>query len=83
MAGILGVVGIINFVNLISTSVISRKKEFAVMESVGMTSRQLKDMIVFEGILYALSTGHMVLYISNVFNPGIVDLVCNADYSCV
>lgn len=56
-AGVLGIVGIINFINLIITSVISRKKDFAVMESIGMTQKQLKLMIICESIFYAAFTG--------------------------
>ncbi len=80
MAGILGVVGIINFVNLISTSVISRKKEFAVMESVGMTSRQLKDMIVFEGILYALSTGILGIAVCYLLGITVIKTILSATW---
>lgn len=57
MAGVLGIVGIINFMNLVVTSVISRRDEFAVMESIGMTGKQLKKMIICEGFFYASLTG--------------------------
>lgn len=54
MAGILGVVGVIN---LIVTSVITRKNDFAIMECVGMTQKQLKRMIILESVFYGVATG--------------------------
>ena len=53
---IIGIIGIANFVNSILTSVITRKKEFAMLQSIGMTGRQLKRMLSFEGLYYAVGT---------------------------
>ena len=50
---IIGIIGITNFVNSILTSVITRKKEFAMLQSIGMTGKQLKRMLSFEGLYYA------------------------------
>lgn len=44
--------GIINYLNVLITNMISRKKEFAMMESVGMTKKQLKRMFIREGVYY-------------------------------
>ncbi len=51
---IMAVIGILNFVNLMLTSIITRKREFAVLECVGMTIKQLKKMLMFEGLDYAV-----------------------------
>ncbi|MFR6582192.1 MAG: ABC transporter permease [Ruminococcus sp.] len=53
---ILGISGFINFINLMITNIITRKKEYAVMQSIGMTTKQLIRLIVNEGLLYALSS---------------------------
>ena len=53
---IIGVIGITNFVNSVLTSVITRKKEFAMLQSIGMTGKQLKRMLSFEGLYYAVGT---------------------------
>ena len=53
---IIGIIGIANFVNSVLTSVITRKKEFAMLQSIGMTGRQLKHMLSFEGLYYAAGT---------------------------
>lgn len=50
---VVGLVGILNFFNAVLTSICSRKREFAVLQSVGMTGRQLKRMLICEGLLYA------------------------------
>lgn len=50
---VIALVGILNFINSMVTSIVSRKKEFAMIQSVGMTKRQLRRMLTFEGIYYA------------------------------
>ncbi len=51
---IVGLVGALNFINAVLTGILSRKRELAVLQSVGMTGRQLKTMLVFEGLYYTL-----------------------------
>lgn len=51
---IVGLVGVLNFFNAILTGILSRRREFAMLQSVGMTGKQLKTMLVYEGMLYAL-----------------------------
>ncbi len=46
--------GLVNFVNVTATGLVLRKKEFAVMESIGMSAKQLKKMILSEGLLYSI-----------------------------
>lgn len=53
---VIALVGILNFVNSMVTSIISRKKEFAMMQSVGMTKKQLCGLLVREGMDYAWIT---------------------------
>ncbi len=49
---IIGLVGVLNFLNAILTGILTRKREFAVLQSVGMTGKQLKTMLVCEGLCY-------------------------------
>ncbi len=49
---ILAFIGIMNFFNTTATSVISRKKELALLEAVGMTKKQIAKMLVAEGCIY-------------------------------
>ncbi len=53
---ILGLIGILNFVNSVVTGIVSRKRELAVMNAVGMTGKQLSSMLMWEGISYAVLT---------------------------
>ncbi|MGB4659056.1 MAG: ABC transporter permease, partial [Mobilitalea sp.] len=53
---ILALIGILNFMNSSITSIMARKQEFAMMESVGMTGKQLKSMLIWEGMFYAIFT---------------------------
>ncbi|MSU02731.1 ABC transporter permease [Tissierella pigra] len=60
---IIGLIGILNFINVMITSIISRRQEFATMQSIGMTNKQLRKMLIFEGLYYALITFAVVLVI--------------------
>lgn len=51
---IVGIVGVLNFLNAVLTSIATRKREFAMLQSIGMTRKQLKTMLVYEGVLYAV-----------------------------
>lgn len=53
---IIGLIGILNFINAILTSIISRRREFAMLQSIGMTDRQLTRMLMLEGLFYAFWT---------------------------
>lgn len=68
LAFILAVIGVLNFMNTIVTSVLSRKQEFAMMEAVGMTGKQLKEMLCCEGAYYALYTVIAALVLSSVLS---------------
>lgn len=43
-----------NIFNTISTSMMLRKKEFAVLRSMGMTDKEFNKMIILESVLYSL-----------------------------
>ena len=50
---VIALVGVLNFINSMVTAIVSRKKEFAMIQSVGMTKKQLRKMLIFEGLDYA------------------------------
>ena len=55
---VLMTIGLLNFANMLVTKTMVRKKEFAVYQSLGMTSRQLQWLLLTEGLLHAaLLTG--------------------------
>ena len=68
LTGILALIGLLNLTNTMTTSIISRKLELAMLEAVGMTkSTQIKAMCM-EGILYALFTGIAGIILSSIFS---------------
>ena len=53
---IVGLIGVLNFLNTILTGILTRHREFAVLQSIGMTGKQLKEMLIAEGVCYAVLT---------------------------
>jgi len=66
---IIGLVGVLNFVNAVLTGILTRKREFAVLQSVGMTGKQLKTMLVYEGLYYTLLALGLSLALSLLLEP--------------
>ena len=69
LCAIIGLIGILNFINAIMTGILSRKREFAVLQAVGMTNKQLKTMLIYEGLFYALGSSLAALILSILLNP--------------
>ncbi len=61
---IFGAAGVLNLVNTIITSILARRHEFAAMQSIGMTARQLTRMMIWEGVYYAIGVCIMGLPLS-------------------
>ncbi|WP_330576537.1 ABC transporter permease [Defluviitalea raffinosedens] len=72
---IIGLVGILNFLNVILTGIISRRREFAMLQSIGMTGKQLKTMLIWEGLYYTLGSVAMSLLLSVVTGPLLSDVL--------
>lgn len=53
LCAIVGIIAVLNFINAILTGIISRKREFALLQAVGMTGKQLRRMLEIEGLFYA------------------------------
>ncbi|MCB7304472.1 ABC transporter permease [Bariatricus massiliensis] len=51
---ILILMGLVNYINVTMTGLTMRRKEFAVMESIGLTRKQLQNMILLEGVFYSV-----------------------------
>ena len=77
LCAIIGLVGVLNFFNAMMTGILSRKREFAVLQAVGMTNKQLKTMLVYEGLYYALSSALSAFVLSLAINPLVGDLLEN------
>ena len=66
---IVGLVGVLNFFNAVLTGIIARRRELAVLQAVGMTGRQLRAMLVWEGLLYALGAAALALALAVALGP--------------
>ena len=77
LCAIIGLIGVLNFFNAIMTGILSRKRESAVLQAVGMTNKQLKAMLIYEGLFYSLSSAVAALALSFILNPLVGDLLEN------
>lgn len=76
------VIGLINFVNVMLTGVIARKNEFAIMESIGTTKKQIRKILTLEGGFYALISTILIMTLGNAFLMLVADAVPSiADYA--
>jgi putative ABC transport system permease protein len=60
---VLWLIGVLNFINILTTGILSRRREIALLESIGQSSRQSKNLLTAEGGLYAAIT----LFLVSVF----------------
>lgn len=67
LAAVIALIGILNFINAMITEVISRKREFAVLQSIGMTNSQLRKTIIFEGLCYVAASGAVSVVLGSLF----------------
>lgn len=70
IAFILAFIGILNFINTMYTSVRVRKLELAVMESIGMTRKQLRKMLLLEGTGYAVISTVLIATVGSLISYG-------------
>ncbi len=66
VACIIVIIGVVNLINAIITSFYSRKKEFTMLQGIGMTQKQLKGLLALEGINIAIITLILSYFISFV-----------------
>lgn len=56
-------VGMLNYINTMANSMQNRKLTFSIMESVGMSKKQIKKLLIREGVLYASGSVFITLTI--------------------
>ena len=77
LAGIIGLVGVLNFINAVLTGILARKRELAMLQSVGMTGKQMNIMLVYEGLYYTMLSAVLSLVLSAALGP-LVGSLCSA-----
>lgn len=65
---VITIIGILNFVNTMITSIQTRKREFAVLQSIGMTGKQLRKMVMLEGLFYTGAALIVACIIGSIVN---------------
>ncbi len=60
---IIAILSIMNYINMMVAGVENRQKEFAVLESIGMTKRQIRKVLIWEGVGYATISSVMSIII--------------------
>ena len=68
-------IGLMNFINMMYVSVNSRSKELAVLESVGMTKKQICKMLQIEGNTYAVITAILIFTLGSAVLYGAFQIV--------
>ncbi|WP_336078238.1 ABC transporter permease [Paenibacillus sp. 203] len=74
---IIGLIGILNFINAILTSIITRRQELAMLQSIGMTKKQLRGMLAFEGTYYVVGTSVLSVLLAFICSFFIVRPISN------
>ncbi|HIT36510.1 MAG TPA: ABC transporter permease, partial [Candidatus Faecousia intestinavium] len=76
---IVGLVGVLNFFNAILTGITTRRRELAVLQSIGMTTRQLRTMLALEGLLYTVGAAVLALVLvvatAPLLGPGLNKII--------
>lgn len=69
LAAIIAVIGVLNVFNAILTGITARRRELAMLQSIGMTSKQLRGMLVIEGLLYTLGAVFIAALLTLAVSP--------------
>ena len=72
LTGILALIGLLNLANTMTTSIMSRRLELAMLEAVGMTKRTQINGMCIEGVLYAILTGIAGIILCSIFSAVLI-----------
>ena len=81
ISGIFMLCGIFNFVNLMSVGVLLRRRELAMLESVGMSKKQIERTLMYEGLGYWLAATFISLIAGSLIAYHIVQMLGSVPYS--
>ena len=80
---LIGVISIANVFNTISTNIILRRKEFAMLRSVGMSEKGFQRMLNYECLIYggrSLAIGLPISFIFSFFIHYVINQMIQVDY---
>lgn len=71
IALLLLIIGMLNYINTMASNMQNRKLTFSIMESVGMSRKQIRKLLIREGLLYAFGS----IFITLTVGTGITYVV--------
>ena len=80
---LIGVISIANVFNTVSTNIILRRKEFAMLRSVGMSEKGFQRMLNYECLIYggrSLAIGLPISFIFSFFIHYVINQMVQVDY---
>ena len=80
---LIGVISIANVFNTVSTNIILRRKEFAMLRSVGMSEKGFQRMLDYECLIYgcrSLAIGLPISFIVSLFIHHVINQMVQVDY---
>ncbi len=72
---IFGAAGVLNLANTVITTILARRHEFATMQSIGMTGKQLTRMMIWESVYYAVGACLLGLLLSAVLGFTVIKML--------
>ena len=57
------------------TSILTRKREFAMLQSIGMTAKQIRQMLIIEGVCYTAAAGITAFVLGVLMSATIVQAI--------
>jgi len=69
-----------NFANTIITSIFARKREIAMLQSIGMTGKQVNRLLISEGLFYIVFTVAFALTVGTGIGMAAVQMISGASF---
>lgn len=63
----IAVIGFMNLLNTMITSIVTRKREFGILQAIGLSDRQLTKMLAGEGLVFTIGTLLASVSVGNLF----------------
>ncbi|MCK6073371.1 ABC transporter permease [Paenibacillus silvae] len=76
--GVISAIAFLNILNTVSTNLILRTKEFAVLKAIGMTQKEIRKMVLLEGMFYGIFAAIYGSVLGTALSYGVSYLMRNA-----
>lgn len=77
---VVGLIGFMNMANTMIISIITRKREFGILQAIGMTNRQLNWILWGEGLLFTMGTVIVALAVGIPLGYGVFSYIKSAGW---